>query len=341
MAPLQTLFVTQGDPAGIGPEVIAGAVADWRPGAHQRVIVVGYPEHFAPARPELREAFVPFEVAIERPGGGEVQWAHAGGDSAWGRVVSPGEESETASRAAMRALDVATQAALSSPGSSGLCTGPIHKANLARASYAYPGHTEFLADRAGVADFAMLLAIPGLRVVPATIHVPLRDVPGLLTTDRLIRLIRLVDRALGDFGLNRPRIAVAGLNPHAGEEGRFGREEIEIIAPAVDRAAAEGIRAAGPFPGDTIFHRAHSGEFDAVIAMYHDQALIPIKTLNFHEGVNVTLGLPFVRTSPDHGTAYGIAGRGVADARSMRAAIDMAFELMSGRWRTARPVAAP
>lgn len=340
MTPIPTLFVTQGDPAGIGPEVIAGALADYRPGADRRVVVVGYPEHFARVLPGLRDAFGPFEAALGRSEGGGVQWADAGGDPEWGRAVTVGEESETASRAAMRALEVATEAALSAPEASGLCTGPIHKANLARAGYAYPGHTEFLADRAGVSDFAMLLAIPGLRVVPATIHVPLREVPGLLTTERLVRLLQLVDRSLEDFGLNRPRIAVTGLNPHAGEEGRFGREEIDIIAPAVDRAASEGIRAAGPFPGDTIFHRAHSGEFDVVIAMYHDQALIPIKTLNFHEGVNVTLGLPFVRTSPDHGTAYGIAGRGVADARSMRAAIDMAFELMRGRRRAASPVPA-
>lgn len=328
-----TLFVSEGDPAGIGPEIIIRALQRHEMDSGQCVVVCGYPEHFASISAELATAFLPWTEALSRIKGGRILWADAGGEAAWGAAVAPGQESDAGSRAAIRSLEAATEAVLQAPANRGLCTAPINKANLARAGYAWPGHTEFLAARGGVEDFAMMLAIPGLRVVLATIHVPLREVPGLLSTEKLVRLISLVDRSMRDFAIDSPRIAVAGLNPHAGEEGRFGREEIEVIGPAVEKARAAGIQAEGPFPADTLFHRAYAGEFDVVIAMYHDQALIPIKTLDFFGGVNVTLGLPFVRTSPDHGTAYGLAGQDKADPRSMIGALAMGFELVRRRAR--------
>jgi 4-hydroxythreonine-4-phosphate dehydrogenase len=331
MSTIETLLISEGDPAGIGPEIIVRALERIDLSPDRRVVVVGYPGHFDLHRPGVAREFAPLPDVLASQAGGGVLWANAGGNGANGAAVTPGRESEAGSRAAIRSLEMSTNAVLDAPETRALCTAPIHKANLARAGYAYPGHTEYLAARAGVGDFAMLLAIPGLRVVPATIHIPLREVADRLSVPGLERLIRLVAAALPDFGVPRPRIAVAGLNPHAGEEGRFGREEIDIIAPAIERCRKSGIEASGPFPGDTIFHRAHAGEFDVVVAMYHDQGLIPIKTLDFHHGVNVTLGLPFVRTSPDHGVAHDIAGRGIADARSMIAAIETAFGLMRNR----------
>ncbi len=331
MKPHHTLIISQGDPAGIGPEVIVGALDRIQLADDQNVIVVGYPSHFDPVSPGLDSQFVSLEEALKPTKETRIRWAHAGGEESWGDPVPAGRETDSGSRAAIQALETATTAVIDSGGQAGICTAPIHKANLARAGYGWPGHTEFLAARAGVTDFAMMLAIPGLRVVPATIHVALRDVPDLISTEGLTRLIHLIHRSMADFGVSEPRIAVTGLNPHAGEEGRFGREEPEIVLPAIESCKRSGIHVTGPYPADTVFHHAVEGAFDVVIAMYHDQALIPIKTLNFHGGVNVTLGLPFVRTSPDHGTAYDLAGKGRADPRSMIAAIEMGFELLRHR----------
>ena len=216
-----------------------------------------------------------------------------------------------------------------------LTTGPIHKkALIDGAGFAYPGHTEFLAALAGVERVVMMLACPELRVVPATIHIPLADVPGALTAETLEETIRITHAALiRDFGLAAPRIAVAGLNPHAGEGGAIGREEIDVIAPVLEALRAEGKTLDGPLSADTMFHGAARAGYDAAIAMYHDQALIPIKTIDFAGGVNVTLGLPFVRTSPDHGTAFDIAGKGLADPTSMIAAIRMAARMGAARAR--------
>lgn len=211
-----------------------------------------------------------------------------------------------------------------------MVTAPISKEHLQRGGYRYPGHTEFLADLAGIRDFRMMMAGPGLRVVLVTIHEPLSKVPSLLSVSRILKTIRITDDSLRSwFGLRRPRIAVAALNPHAGESGIFGREEKRIIGPAVVRARRQGICASGPFPPDTVFYRAVKGDFDAVVAMYHDQGLIPLKLLHFDRGVNITLGLPFVRTSVDHGTAFDIAGKGIADPSSLIAAIEMAVEMAS------------
>jgi 4-hydroxythreonine-4-phosphate dehydrogenase len=215
----------------------------------------------------------------------------------------------------------------------GIVTNPIQKAALYGADFRFPGHTEFLAHLAGEgAQSVMMLAIDGLRVVPATVHVPLAAVAARLRTEDLVTLGRITARALReDFGIARPRLAVAALNPHAGENGTIGREEIEIIAPAVERMAAEGLIVFGPAPADTLFHPAARAKYDAVICMYHDQALIPLKTLDFDGGVNVTLNLPFVRTSPDHGTALDIAGKGLANPASLIAALRMAAEIAAVR----------
>lgn len=212
---------------------------------------------------------------------------------------------------------------------SAVCTAPLHKKALKDgAGFGFPGHTEFLAHLAGVENVVMMLASPLLRVVPVTIHIALAEVPKALTPDLLAETIRITHAGLiRDFGLTSPRLAVAGLNPHAGEGGAMGREEIEVIAPVLERLRAAGMAIFGPLSADTMFHpRARAG-YDAAICMYHDQALIPIKTLDFDGGVNVTLGLPFIRTSPDHGTACDIAGQGIARPDSLIAALQLARDM--------------
>ncbi len=214
-----------------------------------------------------------------------------------------------------------------------LCTLPIHKKALQEgAGFAFPGHTEYLAHLAGGASVVMMLASEMLRVVPATIHIPLSKVPTVLTPALLEEVIRVTVRGLQrDFGLAHPRLAIAGLNPHAGEGGAMGREEIEMIAPLIARLTAEGFDLRGPMSADTMFHpRARAG-YDVAICMYHDQALIPIKTLDFDGGVNVTLGLPFIRTSPDHGTGFDIAGKGLAKPDSTIAALRLAAKMAAAR----------
>jgi 4-hydroxythreonine-4-phosphate dehydrogenase len=216
---------------------------------------------------------------------------------------------------------------------SALCTLPINKKALKDgAAFAFPGHTEYLSHLAGGRAAVMMLAAPALRVVPVTIHIPLSDVPVALTPDLLRKTITITHAALiRDFGLPAPRLAVAGLNPHAGEGGTMGRAELDMIIPVLSDLRAAGIDIAGPLPADTMFHARARAAYDVAICMYHDQALIPIKTIDFDGGVNVTLGLPFVRTSPDHGTAYDIAGRGVARADSLIAALRMAQDMADKR----------
>jgi len=211
-----------------------------------------------------------------------------------------------------------------------IVTAPLNKEAMHAAGFDFPGHTEILALRSDTPHVAMMLVNDELRVILATIHVALADVPRLLDTALELRTIRMAWEACRGMGIDKPRIAVAGLNPHAGENGKFGREEIEIIAPAIAQARADGIDVTGPWPGDTIFMRARRGEFDIVVAQYHDQGLIPVKYLGVDEGVNVTVGLPFVRTSVDHGTAFDIAGLGVADPSSLRAAFDLALKMTGG-----------
>ncbi len=227
-----------------------------------------------------------------------------------------------------RAVDLVMAGAASA-----VCTAPINKKALKDgANFGYPGHTEYLAALAGVDDVVMMLACPDLRVVPATIHIPLAEVPMALTAAKLEAVIRLTHAGLmRDFGIENPRLAVAGLNPHAGEGGAIGGEEREMIIPLLDRLRAEGFHLQGPMPADTMFHASARARYDAAVCMYHDQALIPIKTIDFAGGVNVTLGLPFIRTSPDHGTAFDIAGKGVADPTSLVAALRMAADMVRAR----------
>jgi len=229
------------------------------------------------------------------------------------------------------AIEVAVDCAMKGIAAA-VVTSPIHKAAMMAGGFAFPGHTEFLEKITGADRAVMMLAGPGLRVVPQTIHVKLADVAGLLSIHAIVETGEIILTAMKrDFGIERPRLAVAGLNPHAGEAGEIGREDLDIIAPAVAALCAGGHDVRGPMPADTMFHAEARAQYDAALCMYHDQALIPLKTLAFWEGVNVTLGLPIVRTSPDHGTALDIAGTGKADLRSMLAAIALARKMADAR----------
>ncbi len=313
----KTIAISLGDPAGIGPEVVARALAE-RPDAN--VVVFGDEGILA------RAAKV---AGVAAPSGASIRAVTALGPG----EVTPGQPNDVSGRAQLAYLTAATDAALAGEVAA-LVTAPISKAWIARAGFAFPGHTEYLAARAEVREFAMMLAGPSLRVTVATTHIPLRDVPRLLTVDGIASAIWLTASALsGSFGIAVPRVAVAGLNPHAGEAGRFGDEEDRLVRPAIEtaraRIAAAGLAAtiSGPLVPDSVFRQAAHDEFDAVVALYHDQGLIPLKLLHFDDGVNLTLGLPFVRTSPDHGTAYDIAGTGRARAQSFLAALDLAGRL--------------
>ncbi|CAN5452577.1 hypothetical protein BH09PSE4_BH09PSE4_21690 [soil metagenome] len=219
-----------------------------------------------------------------------------------------------------------------------LVTGPVSKSQLYQIGFTYPGQTEFVAERCGIAkeNAVMMLAGPSLRVVPMTTHVGLATVSGSLSVDLIVAKARATARGLWrNFGIENPRLAFAGFNPHAGEQGEIGREEIDFIAPAIDILRAEGIDAVGPFAADTMFHERARSQYDVALCCYHDQALVPLKTLHFDEGVNITLGLPIVRTSPDHGTAFGIAGTDQANPGAMIAAIAMASEAVRHRSKLA------
>ncbi len=315
--------LTCGEPAGVGPEL---ALRAWEALAGTLpFFLIGDPGHLPEGAP-VSEIADPAETEAALARGLPVLRHAFDGPRRPGRP-DPAQ--------AQSVIDVIARGVeLVQAGRAGaLCTAPIHKQALQEgAGFAYPGHTEYLAALAGVDDVVMMLASDMLRVVPATIHIPLREVPDALSAEGLTRTIRITHAALRrDFGIEAPRIAVAGLNPHAGEGGRMGREEIELIAPVLDALRAEGLQLAGPLSADTMFHGAARARYDAAVAMYHDQALIPIKTLDFDRGVNVTLGLPFVRTSPDHGTAFDIAGRGVANPTSLIEALKLAAKMAAAR----------
>ena len=284
--------ITLGDPAGIGPEIVQAALASGRLSDNAEYAVIGKP-----------------------------------------LAASPGQPTPETAHAALDALE--ESAALAFRGEiQAVVTGPIHKARMYQIGFPFPGQTEFFADRAGVTNFAMLLTGGKLTVALVTTHLPLREVAASLTQDEIVRVGLLLHNFLRRRQITNPRIAVAGLNPHAGESGALGREETDIIAPAIAELNARSSASehpspifTGPLSPDTLFHHAANGDWDGVLCMYHDQGLIPLKLHAFHEGVNVTLGLPFVRTSPDHGTAFEIAGRNVARADSMIAAINLAVEL--------------
>ncbi len=315
--------ITMGDPAGIGPEIIARLFTATPPA---RTLVIG---DAAMLRRALRLAGAGLSVrpiaSIEQAAFGPAA-IDVLETSALPEDLPFGEVDARAGAASFAAVERGIAEALA--GRLGaLVTAPISKTAWHAAGIAHPGHTELLAERAGAAEYAMMLANDALRVVLVSIHVALAEAVRLVTREAELRAIRLADAACRRFGIPTPRVAIAGLNPHAGEGGLFGAEDRDIIAPAVAEARAAGIDASGPWPGDTVFARARQGEFDVVVAQYHDQGLIPVKYLGLDEGVNITLGLPFVRTSPDHGTAFDIAGKGRASAASLAAAVRMAARL--------------
>ena len=317
---MRPIAISCGEPAGIGPEIAAKA---WQVlGSEIPLVWLGDPRHL-PAGTPVHESDDPAE---QKPGKLTVL------PRDFGAAAVAGQPDPAHAQGVIDAI--ADSVALVQQGKArALCTAPIHKAALIDgAAFAYPGHTEYLAALAGTKQVVMMLACDALRVVPTTIHIPLAEVPTQLTASLLTDTILITHSALRrDFGIPAPRIAVAGLNPHAGEDGKMGHEEQEMITPVLEALRAEGFDLAGPLSADTMFHAGARGGYDAAVCMYHDQALIPIKTIDFSGGVNVTLGLPFIRTSPDHGTAFNIAGRGVADATSMIAAIRMAARMADAR----------
>jgi 4-hydroxythreonine-4-phosphate dehydrogenase len=318
---LAPIALTCGDPAGIGPELALKAFQALR----NEVVFfwIGDPSHLgqgaaytmidSPAQALHADSLPVLPHHFEAP-------------------ATPGTPSPANAKGVVEVIARAVQL-VSSHHASAICTAPISKKELVdHAAFGFPGHTEFLAHLAGVDDVVMMLAADELKVVPATIHIPLSKVPANLSAESLETTIRITAAAMvRDFGLTSPRIALSGLNPHAGEGGMLGCEELAFIAPLCDRLRAEGMDIAGPLPADTMFHARAREAYDVAIAMYHDQALIPIKTLAFDRGVNVTLGLPFVRTSPDHGTAFDIAGKGIADATSLIEALKLAHKMAQAR----------
>ncbi len=326
------LALTMGEPAGIGGEI---ALRAWRDRNIARVppfFAIDVPERLAKTAGMLGWT-VPIQV-INDPAAALRHFPTALPVLPVGVALGPvtlGRPDKANADAVIRSITMAVRLAQSRQ-VAGLVTNPIQKETLYAAGFRHPGHTEFLAELAGGATPVMMLACPGLRVVPVTIHLALREAVAALSTDAIVTAGRITAAGLvRDFGIARPRLAIAGLNPHAGENGTLGREEIDMIAPAVAALREAGITAIGPAPADTLFHAAARLRYDAALCMYHDQALIPLKTIDFDRGVNITLGLPFVRTSPDHGTACDIAGRGVASAESLVAALRVAAEMATHR----------
>ena len=323
---MKPVLLTMGDAAGIGPEILAKAWAQ-RPAAPATVVgdvaVLRRALHQCGLRMPVQQLDAPDEAAL--PGALPV-WQPSGLPASL--MDGPqGQVRADCGAAAARCIEAAVQAIRAGQGHA-LVTGPIHKEALHAAGQPHPGHTEMLQALAQVPAVRMMLVNADLRVALVTVHVALRQAVDQVTRAAVLETVQMLDVALRQrFGLARPRIAVAGLNPHAGEGGLFGDEEILAIAPAVQESQALGIQASGPWAPDTVFMRARAGEFDAVVAMTHDQGLIPIKYLGLDEGVNLTLGLPFLRTSPDHGTAFDIAGTGRADPASLLAAWRLAAAL--------------
>lgn len=324
------LAITMGDPSGIGPEIVAMSLARQTDGTTN--IVIGCPKIMARA---AAVASVDMSVMTVR----EISEAQFDGRTinvfessdlsplpAFGAVSSQG--GKAAFDAIIKAIELARAGDVR-----GIVTAPINKEALAAAGVKYPGHTEMLADYGGVERVAMMLGNDDIRTVLVTIHCSLADAIKAADFDAQMAAIRLAHEGATSLGYANPRIAVAGLNPHAGEGGLFGREEIEIITPAIEAAKAEGLNVSGPWSGDTVFMQARQGKFDVVVAQYHDQGLIPVKYMGLEQGVNITLGLPFIRTSPDHGTAYDIAGKGAADPASLETAIRYANQLATTKQR--------
>lgn len=325
------IAVTMGEPAGIGGEVTLLAWLN-RDGETPPYFVIDDPDR-------LQALAEQTGIAARIEPISSVQMAHSSFPKGLpvlplGSLVplAPGKPDSRYAASVIRSIDMAIDLVCEGKVSA-IVTNPIHKSTLYDAGFSHPGHTEYLAEQAKLtAAPVMMLACPALRVVPVTIHLSLADAIENLTTAKIVHCARLTAVALRkDFGIAHPRIAVAALNPHAGEDGHLGGEEIEIIRPAVDQLKSEDFAVFGPFPADTLFHPDARTRYDAVICMYHDQALIPLKTIDFDRGVNVTLGLPYVRTSPDHGTAFDIAGTGQANPASFQAALHLANQMSINR----------
>lgn len=325
-----TLAVSMGDPAGIGPEVVVKALADPKIRRGVRWIVLGLS---GPMMDAARAASIAPYWTTSKPGTeadvgeGVTLIDYADEPNFTPMEFAPGDSGE-AGNCSLRFVNDAISLCLPSRGTPavarGVVTAPISKAAwMLAGERRYPGHTELFADRCGVTRYAMMFASPKLNVILVTAHIPLAAVPGALTTERVLRAIELGEQGVRAMGLSSPRIGVCGLNPHAGERGLLGDQDVRIIAPAVAAARAKGIDAQGPFPADTIYLRP----FDLIVAMYHDQGLIPLKLLARDAAVNLTVGLPIIRTSPDHGTAFDIAGKNLANPGSMRAACELALRL--------------
>ena len=324
------LAVTLGDPAGIGPEIVAAAWAALR-ASGPVFLAVGDARTLAAAGAPVAV------IAGATEAGARFSEALPVLDAPLSSIPVLGLPSAEAAPFVVRWIEAAVELALGGQ-ASGVVTAPIAKATLYEAGFAYPGHTEFIGEltrghpMAGARGPVMMLAAGDLRAALVTVHEPLARVPALVTEDRIVSTGMVVAEALSrDFGIARPRLVVAGLNPHAGEGGALGREDLDVVAPAVTALLARGVDARGPLPADSLFHAAARATYDAALCLYHDQALIPVKMLDFWGGVNLTLGLPIVRTSPDHGTAFDIAGKGLARPDSLIAAIRLAAEIAARR----------
>ncbi len=329
---LPLIGITMGAPAGIGPEIVLKAMTTTHVLKACRPVAIGDRAILIDTarRLGLRHPISPIDTPDAAPADkGAIPVLDIG--SLKGGEIHIGQASPEGGRSAAAAIRKAAE--LATDGKiHAVVTAPINKAALHAAGEKFPGHTEFFASLTGTRRFGMMMIGGRLRIMLATIHAPLREVSGLLSRDGILESIRLTDDVLKErFGIAAPKIAVAAFNPHAGEGGLFGREEEEIIAPAVSDARAFGIDATGPFPADTLFVKASQGAFDAVVAMYHDQGLIPVKLIAFGRAVNMTVGLPFIRTSVDHGTAYDISGKGIADPGSLIEAILLAARLAATR----------
>ena len=328
------LAITMGDPAGVGPEIILKALNVKAVVDCCRPVIVGSMKALEEAKTPLPMGTQRGLLAVSEPlheaPSGVVEVVDVDSDLNLNLpALPPGKPTAEAGHISVACIKKAVQLALDKKVDA-VVTAPITKETLKMAGYPYPGHTELLAELTGAKEYSMLLTGGGLRVVLVTIHVALRDVAGLIKKEGVLRAIRHADKACRMMGISEPKVAVCGLNPHAGESGLFGDEEIKEISPACREARGAGIKVFGPLPADTLFHRALNHDFDAVVAMYHDQGLGPLKMLAFGHAVNVTLGLPIIRTSVDHGTAYDIAGKGIANPDSLVEAIKLAA-LMAGK----------
>ncbi len=336
---MRPLALTMGDPAGIGGELTLRAWLSLR-NSGQRFVALDDPDRLA-ALARTLSLDVPISIVASPDEAGAVfATALPVLPIMLANTPRPGQPDKANAQAVIGSIERAASLALRGA-VGGMVTNPINKAALYDAGFAYPGHTEFLAALTGAhGKQIMMLASPALRVVPVTVHASLRNSIAMLTTDAIVAAARTTAAALQrEFGIARPRLAIAGLNPHAGEQGALGDEETTIIGPAIAVLREAGIDVTGPWPPDTMFTASARARYDAAICMYHDQALIPLKTLDMDHGVNVTLGLPIVRTSPDHGTAYDIAGKGIADPSSLIAAINLAASLAERRATSMRNTA--